>query len=140
MDRIIEAGMNQVRPLTLLILEGSELATSEHRKKFKIKTRFRVTHRSFGKYNFNREEFPSVEIEEVCVENDSLTFEDYVECRRYALTVTNFYNDKVFFELVQFLKNMRFKVTYWLKYLHDRSRRFPEKLKNIYNITYLINK
>lgn len=133
MDKIVEAGMNQVRPLTLLILEGSELATDEHRKKFKIKTRYRATHRSFGKYIFNGKEFSSVEIEEVCVENDTLSFEDYVECRRYAFTISNFYNDKVFFELVQFIKNMGLNVTDWLKSLHTSYEQFPEKLKNIYD-------
>ena len=77
-----------------------------------------MTYRSFGNYEIDGDVLPSVEIEEVCVENESLPFEDYIECRRFALTVTIFYCDKIMFELTQFIKNMGFKVSEWLHYVH----------------------
>lgn len=130
---VISAGINQVRPLTLILLEGSELATDAQRKQFDMKSRFRATHRSFGIYEFNGKKFPSVEVEEVCVENDALSFEDYVECRRFALSTSLFYNDKAFFELTQFIKNMGFSVFDWLNGLHEQIDKFPKELRNIYD-------
>lgn len=131
-DGLIEAELNQLRLLTLLVLEGSELATDDQRNKFKMKTRYRAVHRSFGIYEFNKKKLPSVEIEEVCVENSSLTFEEYIECRCFGLTATVFYNDRVFFELTQFIKNKGYKITDWLHFIHANMESFPEKLKEIY--------
>ena len=132
-DKVVDAGINQVRLLTLIILDGSELGTDSEIKKFNIKTRYRAVHRSFGNYEIGGEVLPSVEIEEVCVENESLPFEDYIECRRFALTVTIFYCDKIMFELTQFIKNMDFKVSEWLHYVHEDYVGFPEKLSEIYD-------
>ena len=132
-DKVVDAGINQVRLLTLIILDGSELGTDSEIEKFNIKTRYRAVHRSFGIYEIGGEKFPSVEIEEVCVENQSLPFEDYVECRRFALTVTLFYCDKIMFELTQFIKHMGFKVSQWLHRVHECYPEFPDKLSEIYD-------
>jgi len=132
-DKVVDAGINQLRLLTLIILDGSELGTDAEINKFNIKTRYRAVHRSFGIYEIGGEKFPSVEIEEVCVENQSLPFEDYLECRRFALTVTLFYCDKIMFELTQFIKHMGFKVSQWLHKVHECYPEFPEKLARIYD-------
>ena len=132
-DKVVDAGINQLRLLTLIILDGSELGTDAEINKFNIKTRYRAVHRSFGTYEIGGEKFPSVEIEEVCVENQSLPFEDYVECRRFALTVTLFYCDKIMFELTQFIKNMGCKVSQWLHRVHECYPEFPDKLASIYD-------
>lgn len=129
---LIEADFNQVRMFTLMILDGSDLATDASRQKFKMKTRFRAVPRSFGVYKFMGRELPSVEIEEVCVEQETLSLDDYIECRIFALTVTLFYNDKIFHELTQFLMGKDIKVSDWLKYVHGKVGLFPEKLMSIY--------
>ena len=133
LDKVVDSGMNQLRLLTLMILDGSELGTDDHINKFHIKTRFRAGHRSFGCYEFNGEKLPSVEIEEVCVENEALPFEDYVECRRYSLTITVFYSDRIMHEVTQFVKNMGFQVSQWLHNVHDHYDKFPKKLAKIYD-------
>jgi tRNA A37 methylthiotransferase MiaB len=129
---LIEADFNQVRMFTLMILDGSDLATDASRQKFKMQTRFRAVPRSFGVYKFMGRELPSVEIEEVCVEQETLSLDDYIECRIFALTVTLFYNDKIFHELTQFLMGRGMQVSGWLKYLNSQVGLFPEKLAGIY--------
>ena len=44
------------------------------------------------------------EIDEICVANASMSFEDYLECRLFNLTVEIFYNDGIFQELLKFLR------------------------------------
>ena len=129
---LIEAKFNQIRMFTLMILDGSDLATNESREKFKMKTQFRVVPRSFGTYDFMGKKLPSVEIEEVCVEQETLSIDDYVECRRFALTVTLFYNDRIFYELMKFLQNKGMSVSDWVKFIHGRINSFPRKLNKIY--------
>ncbi len=132
-DKLVDSGLNKIGLYTLMILDGCELATDASRQKFRIKTRFRVVPRSFGVYNLEGQPLPCVEVEEVGVENETLSFDDYVECRRYALTITLFYNDNVFFELAQFIRNRGRKVSGWLRYVHDRFHQFPSKLRAIYD-------
>ncbi|MBL96639.1 MAG: hypothetical protein CMF52_02390 [Legionellales bacterium] len=131
--KLMEAEFNQVRLYTLMILDGSELATDKTRSKFGLKTRFRVVPRSFGIYEFQGRQLRSVEVEEVCVENDTLPFDKYVECRRFALSVTLFYNDQIFFELTQFLNSKGLKVSDWVMFVHDKYADFPDKLAQVYD-------
>jgi hypothetical protein len=69
----------------------------------------------------------------VCVENETLSFEDYVECRRFALTTILFHNDSIFSELYQLLRVSGCSISEWLKSLHCGAAEFPDKLKAIYD-------
>ncbi len=129
--RLVDAGFDQIRMYTLMLLEGSELATRASRERFGIRGRFRVVPRSFGLYRYGAEELRSVEVEEVCVENDTLSFEDYLECRRFALTVALFYNDRIFHELTQLIRGSGRRVSDWLRFVHGRGE-LPAALARIY--------
>jgi hypothetical protein len=129
---LIDGGLQQIRNHTLCILDGSELGTDSHRTNFALKTRYRVIPRAFGIYQFGGREMRSAEIEEACVENETLSFEDYVECRRFSLTTMLFHNDGIFSELYQLLQLSGCKISEWLKYLHAQADEFPEKLQAVY--------
>ena len=83
--RLIDLGVDNVFAYTLMLLNGSELYTPEEMRKWEYKTKFRVIPRDFtwveplGK--------GVVEVEEVVVASNSLTFEDYVYCRQFVLLV-----------------------------------------------------
>jgi hypothetical protein len=130
--RLIDADFNQIRLFTLMILDGSELATQRERERFAMKTRYRVVPRSFGFYPFAGETLACAEIEEVCVENATLPFEDYLECRSFALTVALFYNDNIFIELTRLIREFGLKVSDWLLYVHGRRAGFPGDLRARY--------
>ena len=105
-----------------------------NKKKFKLITRYRVVPRSFGIYKFMNQDIISCEIEEVCVEQKSLPLSDYIYCREFALTITLFYNDKIFYELISYLDLKDVSVTEWLTYIHDNKERFfAESLLGLYN-------
>lgn len=129
--RLVDAGFDQIRMYTLMLLEGSELSTAASRERFGLRGRYRVVPRSFGIYHYGDEELRSVEVEEVCVENDTLSFEDYIDCRRFALTVALFYNDRVFYELTQLIQGRGRKVSEWLRFVHGWPD-LPERLVQIY--------
>jgi hypothetical protein len=131
--RLVDTGLNQIRIHTLMILEGSEFATDRERAKWRMKTRFRVIPRCFGAYEFGPERLRSVEIEEVCVESDTMPFEDFVECRRLALTVTLFYNDRVFAEIAALVKLLGWKVSDWLLFVHESLPPHLAGLRSVYD-------
>jgi hypothetical protein len=130
--KLVDADFNQIRLFTLMILDGSELATQRERSRFAMRTRYRVVPRSFGVYRFAGETLRCAEIEEVCVENSTLSFDDYLECRNFALTVALFYNDNIFVELTRLVRGLGLRVSDWLLYMHQRRDQFPAQLQKWY--------
>lgn len=102
--RLIEADFNRVETYTLMLLHGSELNSPESREEFGLMTKYRIIPRCFGYFNFAGSEISVGEIEEVVVGNNTMTFEDYVECRKLALLVVLFHNDGLFEFGIRLLK------------------------------------
>ena len=130
---IIESGMNIIKTHALLLIEGTELYTPEARAKFGFQTRFRPNIQSFGHYRFVDEDFLAVECEEIVVATDTLSFEDYLECRRLQLTVHVFYNDDLFRELHGVLGAFGVPVWNWLMRVHEGSGQLNAGTKALYD-------
>jgi radical SAM superfamily enzyme YgiQ (UPF0313 family) len=96
---VVEADLGIVRMYQLILLPQTELNAPESRKEYGIKGKYRIMPRSFGKYSLKGEEFLAVECEEICVETNTLTFEEYIQCRELNLTVEIIHNGRTFQEL-----------------------------------------
>ena len=115
---IVNAKFNWVRLYTLMMLAGTEMSSPESRNKYKIQTRYRVLPRCFGHYKFGNEKpIIAAEIEEVCIATKDMSFEDYLDCRLFHLTVEIFFNDSIASELVEFLNLFDVSVFYWLAHI-----------------------
>jgi radical SAM superfamily enzyme YgiQ (UPF0313 family) len=88
LKRLEELGIDQLAPYTTMLLKGTPLAEPEIRKKYEMVNKFRLLPRQFGEYK-NRRCF---EIEEVCVATNTMSFEDYIQCRGIALIWVIFTN------------------------------------------------
>ncbi|MFN3075332.1 MAG: B12-binding domain-containing radical SAM protein [Alphaproteobacteria bacterium] len=130
--QLVDADLNQVRMHTLMVLNGSELATDASRQRFGMKTRFRVVPRSFGRYWFGNRDLVCVEIEEVCVENENTPFSDYLECRRFDCTVALFYNERMFLELTRLVRARGLRVSDWLMFLHQHLNAADLRVQELY--------
>lgn len=64
-------------PFTTMLLKGTSLATKESRRRYGMKTRFRPVPRQFGEIDGKR----IFEYDEVCIATNTMSFEDYIECR-----------------------------------------------------------
>lgn len=101
--QLLDAGMDFILPYTLMLLDGSELNTTGYRQRYRMDTRFRLSHRCHGRYPFAGKDLHAAELEEVVVGLDTMSFDDYLECRAFALTASIFYSDDILFELFRFL-------------------------------------
>ncbi len=115
LSNLINAEMDIVVPYTLMLLNGSELATPEQRAKWGYQTKFRVLPRDFTRL---RNGETVVEVEEVVVGSNTLSFDDYMECRKVALMVS-VVNNIGFRALLKFLIRNDFKVVDLLLRLVD---------------------
>jgi radical SAM superfamily enzyme YgiQ (UPF0313 family) len=133
MCALMDAGVSFLLAYTLILLDGSEMGTEESRNKWLTKTKFRINHRCFGSYQFGDRRLRAVEIEEVVVGLDTLTFEDYLACRLFYLTVGVFYMDEILFELIEFLKAHGIKPSAFVRHIHTEGRQhFSKELDELY--------
>lgn len=117
---LIEANIKVVRSHQFIMLPGSEAASPESRNFYRMETRFRVVPKTVSSYELYNESFRAPEIDEICVGNNSMPFEDYVECRLFNLTVEIFYNNSIFYELLVLLKRFNISISEYIKAIHEK--------------------
>ena len=130
---LLEAGFNLIYVYPLLMLPGAEVSTKKSREKYKMITKFRVIPRCFGSYNIFNETINVAEIDEICVANATMSFDDYLECRKFVLTLNLFYNDGIFSEVISILKELDILVFEWLCFINDNIEELSSDFKVIYN-------
>lgn len=106
---LIDAGTNQMHNLQLVLLKGSELEMLDTRKEFHFGTRFRVLPKNFGIYGKEK----VLDIEEIVVSTDTMSFDDYIETRKYHLVSSVFWNDSWFENAVVFAQKFGVKRSEW---------------------------
>ena len=97
----VRSGVSVVRMHQLIMLPQTEMMTPESRERYGMETKYRVAARSFGRYRVFGETFTAVEYDEICTEQDSMSFEEYIDCRMSDLTVEITHNGNVFRELYE---------------------------------------
>jgi len=131
--KLADAGMRFVLQYTLMILEGTELATQSSRDEWQYETKFRIVPRCFGIYHYGDKMIVSAEAEEVCIASPTLPFDDYLESRSFALTVGLFYGDRVLHELYNFLGQFGIKASGLLRLLHQNRGEHTKGLMDLYS-------
>ena len=128
---IIEADFSHVVLYTLMLLHGTTVASKQSVITYGLIRKYRIPPLCFGEYRFGKKKFNSAEIEAVCVGNNTLSFSEYIECRVFSFIVAVFYNDRVFGELVDFLKYFKVSVFEWLVDVYKRYKCLEGLFKGI---------
>lgn len=123
---IVEAGFNIVCLYQLMLLPGTDLGSDESVERWQMATRHRAIPRCYGHYDLFGEEINACEIERICVANETLSFEQYLQCRKMHLIINLFYNDGVLKEVLHFIKLMDMSIYDWLALMYedDKNERF----------------
>lgn len=109
---LINSGTHRLQNFQAVMLKGSELETLASREKYGFKTRFRLGPKNFGRYADGEKVFG---MEEVIVSTDTLSFEDYLEARKYHFTIAVFWNTSRLVPLVQWCSAYGFSKWDWLQ-------------------------
>lgn len=83
-DKLIETGVSRVAAHQLMLLHGAPLANPDSRAEFGFKTRHRIVARCLGDYG----DGIVVETEEMVVESEAFSFQDYLDENRAELFAT----------------------------------------------------
>ncbi|MFA6393945.1 MAG: radical SAM protein [Patescibacteria group bacterium] len=128
---VVEMEIDVIVLFQFMLLPGTKLAGREEREKYGMTTKYRVLSYCFGRYGWpDADDIITSEVEMICVANNTLSFEDYLDCRRFDLTVAIFYNDALLSDLYRVLKACDISVFDFL--LNLQSIALGSKMKEIY--------
>ncbi len=126
-DQLIETGVSRVAAHQLMLLHGAPLANPDSRERFGFKTRHRVVARCLGKYLG-----PFVcETEEMVVESESFSFQDYLDTRVFHLLLTIYYYEDNFGELFKLARIAGVRPFVLVKHMFDNLARAPEEIRQM---------
>ena len=117
---VLDAGFNKIDNYQLMMIPGTEVTTPETVKNFGMQVQYRILPRCFGYYEILGETIYAAEIEKICTSTNTLSFDDYVACRKLHFIIHLFYNDGFFSTLIKFIKSLNLSVFDWLKLIFDQ--------------------
>ena len=121
-------GTNRVVPYTTMLLKGTYLASKECREKYKMQTKFRIIPRQIGEYIGKK----CFEIEEVCVATNTMSFDDYLETRGFAL-ISSFFCSEQFDFIHRHLIELNINAYDYLYHLWELVKLGKTELSDTYN-------
>jgi hypothetical protein len=129
---LMDAGIGNITQHQLALIYGTEINSRASRATHGMRSKSRPIQRCVGSYRFLGEDIAAIETEEICIANNTLPYEDYVEARRFYLTVGLFYNDRIFGEIHALLRVLKLPTYEWIKLLHDNAAAFPQEIARLY--------
>ena len=120
----------QVGTYTLMMLCGAELGRDMAINRFGMKGKWRILPKQFGNYR-NRKTF---EVERICIETNTMSFENYLNCRNYSFVVKLLAN-QIFAPIYKLVKSLDIS---WYEFSRSLTRtiqddKYSGKLKDLYN-------
>ena len=128
-DKLIETGVSRVAAHQLMLLHGAPLANPESREKFGFKTRHRIVARCLGSYTGDRPEDFVAETEEMVVESENFSFQDYLDTRVFHLLLTIYYYEGNFEEAFRFAREMGIRPYELVVRMQERLAEAPEAFR-----------
>jgi radical SAM superfamily enzyme YgiQ (UPF0313 family) len=105
-DSIDLLGMNIVNVHQLTLLQGSPMALPEQRYRYGLDVRYRVFVGCIGTYRIGDSDVPVGEIEEVVISNNTMTFEEWLNCRVMSLLVKVYIDRDYFIEAFGLIRRL----------------------------------
>ena len=100
LHQLLDSNIHQMHNFQAMMLKGAELESLESRRMFGFQTRFRVLPKNYGVYGQDK----VFDVEEIIVATDTLSFADYITCRKWHLVSSVFWNDGWFEQVARFAR------------------------------------
>ncbi len=128
---IDKMGVSNIDIHQLNLLNGSEMADLNDRTKYDLDSRFRVFIGCYGVYQIGEQNIGCAEIDEVVVANNTLSFEDYMQCRIMDLLVKIYIDHEPFQEIFGLLRHFKLSLFDLLCILKDKFLLRYDSLSNL---------
>ena len=126
---LIQARMDEIQVHTCMLLDGSEMGTPNERKKWKLDTKFRILQRDFAELSNGKK---VMEIEEVVVSSEHMTFDEYVDLRILAFVIYVTNRGTVYDPITKFLREQNLDVFDYFCKIKDDIDSAPKSIQDIF--------
>ena len=127
----IDNNVNSLRMFQAMLLVGTEMASPDTREQYGLITKFRTIPGCLGVYDIYGENHPVAEIEEIIVGSNTLSAEDYLDCRIMNLIVETFYNNAIFEEVFAMVRTIGASVLDCLVYVKEHPEFYSPRVQQI---------
>ena len=110
LHKMIDLGTDQAHCFQAMMLKGSDMESVSTRQEYGFVTKFRLGPKNFGEYDGEK----VFDTEEIVVTTSTLSFPDYIECRKHHFTFSVFWNDSWFSDLVAIANRFGVRSSEWL--------------------------
>lgn len=129
MRTLVDMDMDYICTYTLLLLEGTEIASSQSRKQYGMVTKFRVVPDYYGSFR----DINVVEIEEVCIGTNTISTDEYFDLRGIHFFLAGYHADHNMFEIRRYLRNFEISALDWILLMKKLIASAPEVTRDIYH-------
>ncbi|NNF92787.1 MAG: radical SAM protein [Boseongicola sp.] len=126
-DDLIESGVSRVAAHQLMLLHGAPLANPDSREQFGFRVRHRIVARCLGKYTGDL----VAETEEMVVESENFSFQDYLDTRAFHLLLTIYFYEANFQEAFKFARERGVRPFELVRAMHDRLSEAPPAFRKV---------
>jgi radical SAM superfamily enzyme YgiQ (UPF0313 family) len=105
--QLIDSNIDEFSMPQTLVLKGTPMEASDYLEKFDIKTKSRVIPECSGLYWNSSGEVS--EFEHMIMHTSTMSFDDYIECRKFVLLIMIFHNTRMLKNIYKFLDYLNIK-------------------------------
>lgn len=119
---LLNSGVQDIGIYSLMNLKGTLLSSEEYAARFGYQIRHRVVPRQFSLVKGKK----ILDTEEVIVETNTMSYQDYLELRGICFTVTTFFGSTELIPLKRLLIEYGIDIAIWVFSIHNRLYEFPD--------------
>ena len=116
---LIDAGIREFSCVQTIVLPGIEMELKSYKEKYGIKTKYRFIPEGIGKYEILGKEKNVGELEEIIIQTNTMSYDDYFECRKLHLLLMIFHNTRLMSTVYKFLDELNIRKSDVVRYLYN---------------------
>ena len=129
LNDLLDTGVSRVLSHTLQMLYGTPYKDdAKYRMQYSFMSRFRLVPMDFTKIDENY----IFDVEEVAVASNTLSFEDYLQSRRYLLVIDLCHNSEIFRPLQKYLGSRGVPNSAWIEWIYQHIGGSSEKVDRVF--------
>jgi len=129
--KLIDAGIDEFSNHQTIMIKGTPMEFDDYKIRFGFKTKYRVIPECDGFYKVGKFNSRITETEEIIYETNTLTYEEYLECRKFALLVMIFHNTRLLRPIYLFLESKNLNRSELLKKIGDEVVKNKSKINEL---------
>ena len=116
---LIDNDIDEFSMLQTILLKGTEMEKDDYIDRNGLKTKYRVIHECDGVYKINNDEERVTETEKIIYQTNTLSFKDYLECRKFNLLTMIFHNTRLMRPIYKYLDSKNIDRSVVLKNIYE---------------------